>query len=163
MSVVFKTFPIPKEEWGEGEWQNEPDRAEWISKEGFPCLARRIKTGGHWCAYVGVPKGNKYHGINAWDAEELKVHGGITWACANEKEDKGERINHGCSNEDTWWLGFDCAHWNDLQPGIEALINHERKPCTYMASSDGVYKDLVFVVIECNKLAQQLKVIDEPN
>lgn len=31
-NITLRKFPIPKSEWGEGEWQNEPDRLEWIDE-----------------------------------------------------------------------------------------------------------------------------------
>lgn len=59
---------------------------------------------GYRCGYVRIPKGHPWHGESDIDAY---VHGGVTFAEADTKCDKGGEDN-------AWWLGFDCAHCDDL-------------------------------------------------
>lgn len=72
----------------------------------------------------------------------LDCHGGITYAakCIGRichKVDPGEP-------DDVWWLGFDCAHCDDLSPGADPMFR------------GGMYRDVDYVAGECRKLAKQL-------
>jgi len=51
-----------------------------------------------------------------------------------------------------WWLGFDCAHYQDLIPGIDKH-NPDLKSRTY--------KDLNYVKAGNKSLASQLKEMEE--
>ena len=59
--------------------------------------------GGYRCGYVGLPKGNKFYGKSC---EKIPVvcHGGITYA---------QKYLVGQDDKDTYWIGFDCAHFRD--------------------------------------------------
>src|SRR5690349_15430772 len=76
---------IEKTAWGEGPWQQEPDRAEW-EHAGLPCLAIRHPFFGHWCGYVGVPPSHAYYGKET-DIPQVDVHGGLTYAKAAKAGD----------------------------------------------------------------------------
>lgn len=53
-----------KTDWGDGAWQSEPDKAQWLNEATrLPCLALRIAATGTFCGYVGVPPGHR-----AWSA-----------------------------------------------------------------------------------------------
>ena len=89
-------------------WENEPDHAEWVQEpSGYKCRIRRNATTGTLCGYVGVPKENRFWGMD-YDAQDddlisisREVHGGLTFA----------------SGEKGWWFfGFDTAHINDFAP-----------------------------------------------
>jgi len=138
-------YKIDKSGWGPGPWQDEPDRVEWRHR-GLPCMAIRA-TLGHWCGYIAVPPGHALYGRDYNDVD-ADVHGGLTYArkCARHichVPRKGEP-------ENVYWFGFDCAHYSDLSPGIEArngLPNF---------SKDSTYRTLVYVKKQTNKLADQL-------
>ncbi len=67
--------------------------------DGFP-WAIVINPGlGHFCAYVGVPKGHPWHGKHYDAVEGIDIHGGLTYS---EPDDGG-----------TYWLGWDYAHGGD--------------------------------------------------
>lgn len=103
-------------------WETEPDHAEWVDGEvdhpttnatGFKCRIVRNETTGTLCGYVGVPKENRFWGMD-YDAKDYdlisisrEVHGGLTFA----------------SGEKGWWFfGFDTAHADDFAPAIVELL-----------------------------------------
>lgn len=111
--------------WAAGPWDDEPDRAEW-ELSGFPCLALRHPSSGHWCGYVGVPVGHPWYGKSAsWsdgDDIDADVHGGLTYAAVCTEDDRPayEQVCHVTAGEDRrWWIGFDCHHYMDIAPGFE--------------------------------------------
>lgn len=96
--------------------------------EGLKCVV--VKQGlGHRCGYVGIPKGHKLYGKDYCDDEldSIEAHGGITYA-----EGSG---NYPIKAEDTWWFGFDTAHYFD---------NEKTQSLEYCTE-------------ECKRLAEQLK------
>lgn len=53
-TLEYKT--VDKSTWGEGEWQNEPDKKQWRDEAtGLPCLIVRGWATGTLCGYVGIP------------------------------------------------------------------------------------------------------------
>lgn len=130
-----------KTEWGDGPWQQEPDKQQWTSASGLPCLLAR-GPGGGLCGYVGVPKGHpwfeKDYGAVKPDPD---VHGGLTYAnhcqgmiCLEVEEGEDQNI---------WWLGFDCAHAGDLSPAFQKIGTHDE------------YRDVAYVRHETENLAKQ--------
>jgi hypothetical protein len=99
---------------------------EWTC-EGYPCLIIKHEYG-HLCGYVGLPKEHKLYGKD-YDDIYADVHGGVTFA--------GERRQQA----DTWFVGFDCAHYGDLVPGL---------------MKSGIYRDEAYVTEQCESLAKQL-------
>lgn len=145
-TIQYKTRD--KSSWGKGPWQNEPDKIQWQDKKtGFPCLAVRGPSGA-WCGYVGVPPGHKYYGAPYNTADEIRVHGGLTFDgfCQPGPEEKTVCHKPDEGEEDkVWWLGFDCAHSGDYMPASE-----------YTFSRLGTYRDLDYVTKEVSSLAEQL-------
>lgn len=88
------------------EWDNEPDRLEFEHAD-FKCLILRPSEMKHLCGYVGLPKWHPYYGKD-YNGIDVEVHGGLTFS----QQGDGERWD-----KDLWWLGFDCAHSQDLVPG----------------------------------------------
>lgn len=63
-----------KSTWGEGPWQDEPDKVQWQDEEtGYPCLIVRNPHMGFLCGYVGVPPGHPAHGLS-YDGELSEEH-----------------------------------------------------------------------------------------
>lgn len=146
---------------GSGEWIDEPDSVE-FEYEGFKCLISRIwkkgypnttrRFGGHLCGYVILTKDHPYFGKSS--DLDLEVHGGITF---------------GEGDEDTWMIGFDCAHSGDIVPTMDYMerndpnlievrkifpINEELKKFSMF---NPIYRNIDFVIEECKKLAGQCK------
>ncbi len=125
--------------WGAGPWDDEPDALAWRTLAGYTAQAKRSLPLGYWCGYVAVPPGHPCHGRERSDLPDLTVHGGVTWA--------GKAAEGGA-----WWIGFDCTHAYDARPSdrmIEKLVGSD-------VASRGVYRDLGFVRMQCERLAQQL-------
>lgn len=99
--------------FGPGEWVEEPDFFE-FEHCGIKCQILRIVQlesngaffGGHFCGYCEIP-----NSINDPKNLQLDVepHGGITF---NDKKE-----------DESWWMGFDCAHSRDLVPSMHHMYN----------------------------------------
>lgn len=144
---------VEKSKWPRGQWDREPDKAQWTDEvTGLPCLMHR-NDGGALCGYVGVPEGHPSFG-KAYDDVDTDVHGGLNFAslCGELDEQNGHGICHVPAEgepEKVWWFGFDCAHFQDLCPG-------------YDADGGGLYRNFSFVKRECASLAQQLADYGKP-
>lgn len=82
-----------EKEWGPGPWNNEPDKRQWVDKKtGLACLMLRAGHMGHWCGYVGVPKGHPAYG-KGYDDVDVQVHGGLTFSdmCRHPTKEMWER------------------------------------------------------------------------
>jgi hypothetical protein len=142
-------------------WEEEPDHAEWIDGEidhpttnatGFKCRIARNKTTGTLCGYVGVPKENRFWGMD-YDEEDRdliaisrEVHGGLTFA-------SGEK--------DGWWyFGFDTAHLDDFAPTTieHAIARHASNSRFYDCMN---YRTWEYVENEIHWLAWRLAKYDQ--
>ena len=160
----IEQFFIDKSKWPRGEWDNEPDKIQWVDlATGLPCLL--VRRGpprdnpddclGHLCGYVGVPEGHPYFQV-AEDDVDVSVHGGLTYAAFCQEEDRDHGICHIAEPGEpdrVWWLGFDCAHFNDLVPGIQRFLKGEGET----RNDYQIYRTVAFVQAECAELARQLK------
>ncbi len=127
-----------RSDWSRGPWDNEPDRVEWRS-EGGPCLVLRGPVGA-WSGYIGVNPGHPWH--NKTDLE-VDVHGGITYAAANEDQ----LLGFPAFASDLWIVGFDCAHVFDTIPKYNRGLG----------LGMGTYRDLDYVRAEVENLAKQAR------
>lgn len=155
---------IDKSDWGDGPWQNEPDRVQWVHA-GYACLALRHPMFGSWCGYVGVDRAHPCYGRD-WNTgsliDELKAHCGINYSAACDGEIC--HVPEPGMPEDVWWLGFDCHHGFDFSPGLEA---RERKlglpsELTLFSETDRFrprYRDLAYVKAVTESLAEQLRAL----
>lgn len=136
-----------------GPWNNEPDRVEFLAS-GFDCMIQRNMQNGSWCGYVAVPKDHKAY-EKGYDTVDVSVHGGLTYA---------DHCNgHICHKplpgrpDDVWWLGFDCAHGEDVIP---MFVYHAKHDAPYLSSFIGkygeAYKDTNYAMAETMSLARQL-------
>ena len=115
--------------------EKEGMRKEFVYK-GYDCLIRR--TSMHiLCGYVKLPKEHKYYGKDDLEIP-VDVHGGLTWT--------GE-----LKNEQGYWIGFDCAHIDDLIP-----YTHFEYP-KYMQIGTDVYRTMDYVEQEIKSMINQLE------
>lgn len=135
-------MPLPtidRSKWGAGPWDGEGD---WIVFEhaGLPCRIVRHRLG-HLNGYVGVPKGHPAYRVGYEDVD-VEAHGGLTWSA---------RLVAGeAADTPFWWLGFDCAHSGDLQPGMREYLPDRG------FFADHHYWTVLEVRAECARLADQL-------
>jgi hypothetical protein len=136
-----KTHKLDKTCWPKGPWDNEPDRIDWVH-QGFSCMMLRNHFG-NWCGYVGVPSDHSCYKKN-YDDVYVDVHGGLTYSSLCDKTGAICHTPEPGMPDDVWWLGFDCAHYNDMTPSL------------LYSDSPGTYRDVTYVKNEVCKLASQL-------
>jgi hypothetical protein len=149
---------LPKSEWGEGPWQQEPDQEQWPDEAtGLPCLVRRNEWFGYLCGYVGVPKGHPWYRVYF-----PEVDADVDYSDFCHKGPEGHVICHvpePGESDRVWWLGFNCGHITDVQPALDALLgllganNPHLAIRSFMHQS---YKPVGFVKAECARLAAQI-------
>lgn len=139
---------IDKSTWPAG--RDEPDRVSWTHR-GVPCLMVRSESTGAWCGYAATVEGHPWYG----QEPDAQVHGGVTFAgpchgtvCHVPEPGEPDHV---------WWIGFDCAHYMDLAPRMEALMgelvaNELRKKLDVFLS----YRDQGYVMKEVEDLAEQI-------
>lgn len=142
---------LDRTKWPHGEWDNEPDKMQWVDeKTGLPCLVVRNLSGA-LCGYVGVAEGHPAFGLEYDNVKPYPdVHGGLTFSsfCKPYGENNERGVCHVVEegeNERVWWLGFDCAHCNDLIPAYD-----------WSREFGNDYRTISYVRSECASLASQL-------
>ncbi len=136
-------------------WEVEPDYLKYRDPAtGLLCVIKRTMMG-HLCGYARLPHDYRrlqrrawvWNGRNrvAWDMpgqNSIAVHGGITFA-----SNSGLRRPTGGTLRGRW-VGFDCAHADDLVPGV----------ITHAPSLEGisVYRDIAYVKQELVDLCRQI-------
>lgn len=168
-TIEYKTNPeINRLGWPSGEWDNEPDKLQWLDEEtGMPCLIVRNRLGA-LCGYVGVTKDHRFYGTD-YDSVKLSdndesydeahyppAHGGLTYANVCQEGPEARTICHVVEegeDDDVWWLGFDCLHAWDTSPGMMAL---DLRSSIY-SPPENSYKNLAYVQNACAELAKWLK------
>jgi len=146
---------VGKSQWPRGEWDDEPDKMQWLDKDsGLPCLILRGPSGA-LCGYVGVAPGHHNYEVehdNAKDMDggDLDAHGGLTFSrmCPPKDEVHVHDICHEADDDDRWWLGFDCAHLGDYSPKMDERYR--------VNDRDESYRNVKYVKEECRRLAAQL-------
>lgn len=140
-----------KSKWENGPWMQEPDKAQWIDEStGLDCLIVRGPSGA-LCGYVGIPQEHPAYEQDYYNID-VRCHWGLTFAGRCSPGDDPARgichIEESAANKNVWWLGFDCAHCDDLCPGYESRYR-----------MGGIYRDFGYVQRECADLALQLSKI----
>lgn len=154
-AIEYRT--VDKSTWDRGPWDDEPDKAQFIdTTTGMPALILRNDMGA-LCGYVGVTEGHPAFGKDYDELDAIDVHGGLTFAdkCHPHPEGESRGICHvpGEGEPDhVWWLGFDCAHCDDVMPAYDARTRRFASHQQY-----GSYKTIGFVKGQIASLAAQLK------
>ncbi len=139
---------VPKHEWGDGDWLDEPDEYVWIDEAtGLRCrISRNLHITGSLNGYVQVPDGVTYS-----QYRDLHVHGGITW--------DGNMVFDGS----TWnMIGFDTAHAGDLSPLLNYMIKTQsfaKGAVSLRTPYPETYKNFEYVMDQCTYLAKQLRAL----
>jgi len=155
---------VDKSAWGDGPWQDEPDKKQWVDQEThLPCLIVRSRVTGSLCGYVGVPASHPWYGKSYNDIHqeyEVTVHGGLTFAGTCDGEPRGVcHIVEDGEDDNVWWVGFDCAHAWDLTPSSVAIMRaiYDAKGEFYHRRIDDIYRDETYVADCIRLLAAQAK------
>jgi hypothetical protein len=118
--------------------EGEPDKEEFEYK-GLKCLIVRNHMGAY-CGYVAIPIGNPlYEKEDIYDGNAIYVHGGVTFQ--GRQEDGGD-----------WWIGFDCAHYEDFVPGFYGIFKLEYP----LLQEHAIYRDIEYVREQCKSMADQV-------
>jgi hypothetical protein len=169
---------------------SEPNHATWTDLETtLTCIASRTPEG-FWCGYVVLPKAHPLNGyttydlFNDYDNPKRKELDDLVWkyqshsdtVCVDRDHLYGDELP-----ETITMLGFDCSHFNDVQPyhlcNPEFFKSHHpwqqigecwqdkfahflhNSPYTdvpYQHQERPTYKTLNFVKAVCANLAQQI-------
>jgi hypothetical protein len=157
---VCEYSTLDKSEWGDGAWQDEPDKVQWTDEEtGFPCLAVRNRLGA-WCGYVGVDASHRCYEKD-YDDVEVRVHGGLFAAKCDEGPEESSicHVPEPGQPDNVWWLGFDCGHAQDLIPEMRARyrqLSAETGVSLFNDPQGEEYRTLDYVRAEVRSLAGQL-------
>ena len=169
-TIEFRT--ANKSSWGEGPWNDEPDKVQWQDDAtGLACLARRNHLG-VWCGYVGVTKDHPWHqvcfddvydGVYLWDRVECIRQ--ITYSdfCQDGPED--EAICHVPGDgdpDDVWWFGFAFGEYYDFCPAFMARERQLEKKHRVRSTHDlfdQKYVKLDVCKTACADLARQLAAV----
>ncbi|WP_392530242.1 hypothetical protein [Nostoc sp. C117] len=139
---------IDKSAWADGEWQQEPDRIEWVYL-GFPCLIVRQHEG-TFSGYVAINKTHPYYGKDMDDNELkfIRVHGKITFSGGTDQNEDPRAVCHKLlpKTANDWWIGFDCMHSENVIPIMVNFFNLR----------DSTYKNIEYVKNQVENLAEQL-------
>lgn len=124
---------------------------------------------GAWCGYVAVDEAHPYFAEDVMDLDfehDLNVHGGVTYndfcaghICHVPEPGRPDRV---------WWIGFDCGHYNDYVPSVEANIQrlYDEGKLPFRSTDEHMpaylrktYKPVAYVRNEVEDLARQLAAI----
>lgn len=120
--------------WAAGQTFGEANLMLWEDDAtGLSCVAIRDERGLFYAGYVGVENNHPCWGLAIDELPRILVHGGVTFSGAREY---------------LHWIGFHCCHKLDIAPGFGR------------GRSCDTYRDLKYVVLQCEKLAKQLADIE---
>jgi len=88
----------------------------------------------HRCGYIEVPSNHPLYKKD-YDECDIDVHGGLTYS-----RDWGKYPVK--SKNDSWWIGFDCAHSGDAT--------------AYYSHNGDIFRTTEYVEKECKKVVDQL-------
>jgi len=151
-----------------------------VSRKAVSKLHRELERGTHFnydwyitandmgfrCGYIRVGKKHPWFLKDPSELQDIDVHGGLTWL------DKGPP-RRAPKFSYQWWLGFDCAHYNDANDvtlmsevmkstweDIKSLSNSDM--FALFGPGDGrTIRSQDYVRQECFKLCEQAHVIVE--
>lgn len=92
------------DQWGEGAWEDEPDKVQWIDGEsGLHCIILRAGVDGSLNGYVAVHEGHPCHGHDLGHRRPLvdeDEFGPAIWAEGEEPDSRGPGCRSSCLGQD---------------------------------------------------------------
>lgn len=162
---------VDKSDWGDGEWQSEPDKIVWVDDAtNLDCMIHRGPLGA-LCGYVGVPKAHALYGKDSSEADAFDVHGGVTYANECDPEATAEsgicHVPADGRDGHVWWIGFDCAQTWDIAPAFlarqrmleETFPDLPKMPDDFPGMPRSTYKNVAYVAREVERLAKQVAAV----
>jgi hypothetical protein len=144
---------------GYGEWVEEADTLVFEFHEYKACIQRSLTRepfsqaeayfGGYLCGYVRIPENHPF--FRNKEKIDLFCHGDITFNEAHREH----------------WIGFDCAHCEDLIPSMEFFKKKRRaagefepfplpKEFENFSIFNPVYRNMKYCIDECKLIIDQL-------
>lgn len=147
----------------DGPWNQEVDY-EVDFYEGIMYFLDR-KDFGNWAGYVRIPEDHPLYKIKDYDEIPVEVHGGLTfaenkpaiWSLRNEEDIEKLELFGG---KNWLWIGFDCAHYEDLIPYLGALeeaAGINLRKFKFITRPLKTYRDINFARQECFSMIDQMK------
>ena len=126
--------------------------------DGYRCVIVGQKSG-HRCGYIELPEGHHLYGKHYDDVTNfVDVHGGWTYS---EYTSNNYPV---ATNKNSWWIGFDCGHWNDGKDlELVKLLGDERyiKHCIEMNNMYPETMEIRTTEYVENELIEAIKQINE--
>ncbi len=108
------------------------------------------------CGYISIPPEHPLYGID-YNKIDIKVHGGLTYSSlTTDYPVKTEK--------DTYWVGFDCAHYGDGKD-YDAIIRLnpdkgkqivEIYSSTWCSTENEILRSKLYVLNECRDVVNQI-------
>lgn len=105
---------------------------EWITEAGFKAAILKLNDSvfriGHRCGYVGIPSTHEDHN-KSYEDIDVCAHGGLTYS-----GDSRSYPTISTEEENLWWVGFDCAHIDDIESIGGQTLEYCIKECESIAN-----------------------------
>lgn len=128
---------------------------------GYKCVVLMTEMG-HRCGCVGIQKDNRLYNIYYDELNKyIGCHGGLTYSSSEL---------HCVNDKDTWWIGFDCAHFRDRPDFTTAkqMFKDNQKVIKSLEIMEemtiyecGTVKTLAFCEEQCKDIVKQVINLDE--
>lgn len=105
-----------------------------------------LSLGTHPTAYVELPKKHKFYNKCYWEIDEennILVHGGFTYS------ESGLQIGNNTHLENSWFIGWDYAHYHDFYCFPDEPIFKQNKDVKKWTTEE--------IIKECENIIDQLK------
>lgn len=122
-----------------------------FSYKGYFCYLNRHPFFLHWCGYVGITKLTPKYYKKGFNEIPIDCHGGLNFSGF-----KSQRW-HVKKNKKTWFIGFDCGHYNDIQPVFIKLYKNAgfiNPGCINFFSV--TYRDIYYCIYQCKNIVDQI-------
>lgn len=119
-----------------------PEIGEVFEYKGYDCLIKEINKNEimhHLCGYVRLPQQHPGYMTDYNDSifDSINVHGGLTFSGS-------------FYDQEGFWVGFDCAHYEDAQIGTDPKVCEENG--THIWTKEDVLNEICKLVDQLQKI-----------